>query len=125
MYRSHNSPFITHHDAFKDVLGDAPRLIKVIDADAHEGPVYMPDEDALYFTTLPMPLDDPRPGFQNVAIKRLALNGGCFPVGVGESLGRAQRGQHVQAALRATGAVSPMATSKSQQLFLTSLDDRR
>jgi len=82
MNRSNNSPFITHHDAFKDVLGDAPRLFKVVDADAHEGPVYVPDEDALYFTTLPILLDDPRPSFQNVAIKRLALNGGCFPVAV-------------------------------------------
>jgi len=82
MYRSNNNPFITHHDAFKDVLDDAPRLIKVIDADAHEGPVYVPDEDTLYFTTLPMPLADPRPGFQNVAIKQLALNGECFPVAV-------------------------------------------
>jgi gluconolactonase len=37
------------------VLGDAPRLVKVAEVDAHEGPVYAPDEDALYFTTLPQP----------------------------------------------------------------------
>src|SRR5690348_13252228 len=30
-------------------------LEKVVDADAHEGPVYAEDEHALYFTTLPKP----------------------------------------------------------------------
>jgi gluconolactonase len=43
---------------------------KVAEIDAHEGPVYVPDEDALYFTTLPVPGDDgPR-----VDIKRLDLD---------------------------------------------------
>ena len=43
---------------------------KVAEVDAHEGPVYAPDENALYFTTLPVPGDDgPR-----VDIKRLALD---------------------------------------------------
>jgi gluconolactonase len=43
---------------------------KVAEVDAHEGPVYVPEEDALYFTTLPVPGDDgPR-----VDIKRLALD---------------------------------------------------
>jgi gluconolactonase len=41
-------------------------LEKVADVDAHEGPVYVEAEDALYFTTLP------RPG-PEVAIKRLSL----------------------------------------------------
>ncbi len=81
MTRSNNGPFITYDDAFEAVLGAAPQLLKVIDTGAHEGPVYVPDEDALYFTTLPRPLDDPLPGFRNVAIQRLALNGGCLPVG--------------------------------------------
>lgn len=45
-------------------------LVQVVAVDAHEGPVYVADEDALYFTT-------PRP---NVAIKRLALDGERFPV---------------------------------------------
>jgi gluconolactonase len=39
----------------------------VIDVDAHEGPVYVPGEDALYFTTLPQP-------GARVDIKRLALD---------------------------------------------------
>jgi gluconolactonase len=43
------------------------QLERVIDVDAHEGPVYVAEEDALYFTTLP------RPGAR-VDIKRLALD---------------------------------------------------
>jgi gluconolactonase len=41
------------------------RLERLVETDAHEGPVYAADEDALYFTTVP------RAG--NVAIKRLDL----------------------------------------------------
>ena len=37
----------------------------VVEVDAHEGPVYVPCEDALYFTSLPAP---------DVAIKRLSLS---------------------------------------------------
>jgi gluconolactonase len=40
-------------------------LERVVETDAHEGPVYAPDEDALYFTTVPRDL--------RVAIKRLSL----------------------------------------------------
>jgi gluconolactonase len=39
----------------------------VVEVDAHEGPVYVPDEDALYFTSVPAP---------DVAIKRLSLASG-------------------------------------------------
>ncbi len=39
----------------------------VVEVDAHEGPVYVPDEDALYFTSVPAP---------GVAIKRLSLPSG-------------------------------------------------
>src|SRR5205823_12993189 len=41
-------------------------LEKVADVDAHEGPVYVEAEDALYFTTVPQPGPE-------VAIKRLSL----------------------------------------------------
>ena len=44
-------------------------LVLVAETDAHEGPVYAADEDALYFTTVPAP--GPR-----VAIKRLELGSG-------------------------------------------------
>jgi gluconolactonase len=80
MLQPNDSPFVSYDDEFAQVLGDAPRLVKVVDADAHEGPVYVPDEDALYFTALPKPTDVPLPGSRNVAITRLALNGDRFPV---------------------------------------------
>jgi gluconolactonase len=55
--------FIAHSPAFADVLGDAPHLQRVVDTDAHEGPVYARTEHALCFTTS-------RP---DVAIRRLDL----------------------------------------------------
>ena len=76
-----NDAFIAYTDEFFDVLGSAPRLVKVIEVDAHEGPVYVKAEDALYFTTLPVPTNIPLPNYYQVAIKRLALNGDQFPVG--------------------------------------------
>jgi gluconolactonase len=39
----------------------------VVEVDAHEGPVYVPEEDALYFTSVPAP---------DSAIKRLSLSTG-------------------------------------------------
>jgi gluconolactonase len=65
--------FVAHDAAFDAVLGEAPRLVEVVTTDAHEGPVYVADEDALYFTSLP------RPGV-GVAVKRVALDGLRFPV---------------------------------------------
>jgi gluconolactonase len=52
--------------------------VRVVETDAHEGPVYVPEEDALYFTTLPRP---GRAGSPRVAIKRLRLDGDRFPLG--------------------------------------------
>ena len=45
--------FRAHDPAFAEVLGDAARLVRVVQTDAHEGPVYVAAEDALYFTTVP------------------------------------------------------------------------
>jgi gluconolactonase len=56
--------FVSHDRRFADVLGDDPRLELVAEVDGHEGPVYVAEEDALYFTTV-------RTSF--VAIKRLDL----------------------------------------------------
>jgi gluconolactonase len=42
-------------------------LVRVAATDAHEGPIYVPDDDALYFTSVPAP---------EVAIKRLSLSSG-------------------------------------------------
>jgi gluconolactonase len=66
------SAFTAHDAEFVDVLGDDARLVHVVDADAHEGPVYVADEDALYFTTV-------RRG-TSVALKRLELASGLVSV---------------------------------------------
>jgi len=72
--------FIVYSSEFKAAVGDAPLLVKVVEIDAHEGPVYIPEEDALCFTTLPKPTNIPLPGFHSVAIKQLALNNDQFPM---------------------------------------------
>lgn len=61
------TPFRTHDPRFDDVLGDDPRLELVAEVDAHEGPVYVAREHALYFTTVRT---------DSVAIKRLSLSSG-------------------------------------------------
>jgi gluconolactonase len=75
-----NSPFIAVDPVFAAVTGDAPRLACVARTDAHEGPVYVPDEDALYFTTLPRSEGVPAAGLPRVDVKRVALDGDRFPV---------------------------------------------
>lgn len=70
------APFVTHIPEFGDVLGPAPRLVRVIETDAHEGPVYCADEDALYATTTP------RKSGAGTSIVRVALDG-VAPVGPG------------------------------------------
>jgi gluconolactonase len=55
----------------------------VVETDAHEGPVYVPAEDAMYFTTLPRSGRVPAPGFPEVAVKRLQLDGDRFPLDPG------------------------------------------
>ena len=72
---------------FEAVLGSAPHLVLVAETDAHEGPVYVPGEDVLYFTTVPQAADPMEAGEPRAAIRRLALNGwrlapappGCRP----------------------------------------------
>src|SRR5919202_1816888 len=73
------SPFVAYAPEFKDVVGERPRLIQVVETDAHEGPVYVADEDALYFTSLPRVVDVPGPGSRSVAVRRLQLDGATFP----------------------------------------------
>jgi gluconolactonase len=84
-------PFHAFDANFDDVAAGG-RLVKVVDVDAHEGPVYVAGEDALYFTTLPAPTDVPLPGSLRVAIKRLALDGDRFPLEVERLVGIAGAG---------------------------------
>src|SRR5436305_2057542 len=61
---------IEHDPSFRAVLGSEPALERVVETDAHEGPVYVPEEDALYYTTVPRDL--------HVAIKRVAVADGTI-----------------------------------------------
>ena len=72
--------FEVYDSEFAAALGLAPRLALVVKTDAHEGPVYVPGEDVLYFTTLPTRVDIPAPGTPCAYVKRLALDGLNFPV---------------------------------------------
>jgi gluconolactonase len=69
-------PFVSYHSEFDVVTGPRPRLVRVVSTDAHEGPVYVAEEDALYFTSVPRGRET---GFPQVAIERLQLKGLRFP----------------------------------------------
>lgn len=75
-----NGHFVVYSEEFYEVIGDDPQFYKVIETNAHEGPVYVKDEQALYFTTVPEPSNIPLSGFKHVAIKRIALDGQQFPL---------------------------------------------
>jgi gluconolactonase len=72
-----SAAFSVHDPAFEAVLGERPRLELVVETEAHEGPCYSSEEDALYFTTPPGRGPD---GAPRVDIRRLALDGERFPV---------------------------------------------
>lgn len=72
--------FEVYDSEFAAALGPAPRLALVAETDAHEGPVYIPGEEVLYFTSLPGKVDIPAPGTPGAYVKRLALDGLNFPV---------------------------------------------
>jgi gluconolactonase len=69
-------PFAVYAPEFAALVQDAS-LELVAEVDAHEGPVYAPDEDALYFTTLPR---RDAFGVPHVTIERLPLDGLRFPL---------------------------------------------
>ena len=65
--------FAVTREEFRTILGTDFQRPVLIEANAHEGPVYVKDEHALYFTTAP------EPGPKNIAIMRLQLTGDAFP----------------------------------------------
>jgi gluconolactonase len=65
--------YAVYRDEFHAVIGADFQRPVLIKANAHEGPVYVEAEHALYFTTVP------EPGPKNIAIKRLQLAGDDFP----------------------------------------------
>lgn len=65
--------FVIHDRSFVRVVGRHPRLVEVVAIDAHEGPVYVAAEDALYFTTVPVRRG--RGSEPEASIRRLGLDG--------------------------------------------------
>src|SRR5690606_35023560 len=65
--------YAAYRDEFHQVLGPQFQLAALIKTNAHEGPVYVPAEHALYFTTVP------EAGPKNIAIKLVKLVGEEFP----------------------------------------------
>ena len=71
-----NPHFVIYSDAFLDVLGSDPSYETIANVNAHEGPVYVRGENALYFTTVPVTTNIPSFGDRNVAIGRLDVASG-------------------------------------------------
>jgi gluconolactonase len=65
--------FISNSDEFLDVIGSNPGYETISDVDAHEGPVYVREWNAVLFTTVPETTNVPAFGDRNVEIKRLDL----------------------------------------------------
>lgn len=65
--------FVAYRDKFHKIVGRDFQRPVLIETNAHEGPVYVEREHALYFTTVP------EPGSRNIAIMRLQLGGDRFP----------------------------------------------
>lgn len=79
-----NDHFICYSKEFNEVIGDDPQFYTVIETNAHEGPVYVKDENALYFTTVPADSNIPLQGFKEVAIKRISLDSDEYPLAPGD-----------------------------------------
>ncbi len=72
-----DATYFVHREEFRSVLGPGFQRTVLMATNAHEGPVYVAAEHALYFTTVP------EPGPKNIAIKRLQLAGDAFPFQAG------------------------------------------
>ena len=67
------APFTMFRDAFGEVIGADFTRVPLAEINAHEGPVYVASEHALYFTTVPEPVN------RTIAIMRVPLSGESFP----------------------------------------------
>jgi gluconolactonase len=65
------SKFIVYADEFYDVIGPDPGYDTVANVNAHEGPVYARDWDAVLYTTVPVTTNVPAFGDRLVSIGRL------------------------------------------------------
>jgi len=79
--RTGPTPLTTYGTGFRAVTGAHPELHLVVSIDAHEGPVYVATEDALYVTSVPVrsTTNSSRPD-PVVAVRRIALDGTRFPL---------------------------------------------
>jgi gluconolactonase len=80
-----DSHFVIYSDAFLDVLEPDPGYETVSNVNAHEGPVYVRDWDAVLFTTVPVTTNIPAFGDKNVAIGRLDVASGKVSTFVAET----------------------------------------
>lgn len=71
--------FVSHSKSFDAVLGADPQFATLLQIDAHEGPVYVDAQQALYFTTVPVSSAIPLAGYKQVTIQRLNLDVSRFP----------------------------------------------
>lgn len=78
--KNNNGHFITYSEEFYEVVGCNPQFYTVIETNAHEGPVYVKDDNVIYFTTTPVSSNIPIAGSKQVAIKRISLNSNKFPL---------------------------------------------
>jgi gluconolactonase len=72
--------FIAYSPEFHEVTGGKPKFYTVMETNAHEGPVYVKDEQALYFTTVPANSNVPVADSREVQIKRIDLQTNHFPL---------------------------------------------
>jgi len=70
------SKFIAYAPEFRDVIGSDPQYETIANVNAHEGPVYVKDWDAILFTTVPVTTNIPAFGDKHVAIGRLDVASG-------------------------------------------------
>jgi len=68
--------YIIYADEFHAVLGSNPTFGEIPNVSAHEGPVYVRGENALYFTSVPQTTNVPAFGDRNVFIGRLDVAAG-------------------------------------------------
>ena len=80
-----NPHFVIYSEAFLEVLGPDPGYETVANVNAHEGPVYVRGENALYFTTVPATTNIPTFGSKNTAIGRLDVGSGNVTTFVAEA----------------------------------------
>lgn len=66
--------FQPYSEEFCKVLGPNPKFTNLVKTDAHEGPVYVKDWNAVVFTTVPQSMNIALPNYKDVVIKKLSLH---------------------------------------------------